>query len=532
MAAEWRALRRWLVYGALSAVLLELGGCALPPLDGRSISSATPTSATQGTVLGHKLQRLRQQAQPQAEDSGIFPLTGPSEAFAARVLLAQTAEKTLDVQYYIWRADTSGLMLLHALWQAAERGVRVRLLLDDGGSAGLDSILHALNQHPHIEVRLFNPLVLRWPRTLGYMLDVARTNRRMHNKSFTTDSQASIVGGRNIGDEYFGTLQETLFYDLDVLAAGPVVQDIAQDFDRYWASLSAYPLERIVTVPYALDLPTLRARMAQAAASEQGQRYQQALQHSSLRRWLQQGNPAWLWAPAHLVSDHPAKALGQANGQQLMGAQLARAIGQPRHTVDLVSPYFVPTAAGIQALQQLRAQGIQVRVLTNALEATDVALVHAGYTRYRPQLLRLGVELYELRRQTPPPALQADVPRSQRRWLLASSGSSLHAKTFAIDGTRAFVGSFNFDPRSVLLNTEMGLLIESPVLAERIHSAFDEAVPWHAYRVQLGEDGRLQWHSTLPATQAPHIEYREPNSRWYKRWGLWLLQHLPIEPLL
>lgn len=522
-------LLRWLMCYCL---LASISGCALPALEGRSISSAAPAAATQNTLLGHKLQRLRQQAQPQEQDSGILPLATPSEALAARVLLAQAAEKTLDVQYYIWRSDTSGLLLLQALWQAAERGVRVRLLLDDGGTSGLDSVLHALNQHPRIEVRLFNPFVLRWPKSLGYVLDFARANRRMHNKSFTADSQASIVGGRNIGDEYFGSAQDVLFYDLDVLATGPVVQDIAQDFDRYWASLSAYPLERIVTVPYALDLPTLRARLDQAAHSLQGQHYQHALQQSSLQRWLQEGRSDWLWAPAHLVSDSPAKALGQASGPQLIGTQLARAIGQPLHTVDLVSPYFVPTSSGIQALQHLRDLGIQVRVLTNALEATDVPMVHIGYARYRPSLLAMGVQLYELRRQAPAAGPDPLHERRQRRWLLASSGSSLHAKTFAIDGQRAFVGSLNFDPRSVLLNTEMGLLIESPVLAERIHSAFDEAVPWHAYRVQLGSDGRLQWHSVLPDTLQPYIQHHEPNSRWYKRWGLWLLQHLPIEPLL
>lgn len=523
-------LPRWCTCWGVLVLALLVSGCSLPPLQGRSVSSAATPHSTQDTLLGRKLEQLRQQAQPRPLDSGIYPLDNPQEAFAARMLLARTAQVTLDVQYYIWRADTSGLLLLQALWQAADRGVRVRLLLDDGGTAGLDSILHTLNQHPHIEVRLFNPLVLRWPKTLGYLLDFARTNRRMHNKSFTADSQASIVGGRNIGNEYFGNPQGVLFADLDVLTTGPVVGEIAQDFDRYWASLSAYPIERIVTVPYHMDMPTLHARMQAAAASEQGQRYLRALEHGDLARWLQQEQQPWLWAPTHLISDNPAKALGQASDQQLIGAQLARAIGQPRRQVDLVSPYFVPTQAGVQAIQQLRTQGIQVRVLTNSLEATDVSLVHAGYARYRPQLLELGVQLYELRRQAPPELPRPLHERIRRRWLLASSGSSLHAKTFAIDGERAFVGSLNFDPRSVLFNTEMGLLIESPALAEQIHNAFEQAIPWRSYRIQLGEDGRLRWHSGPP--QAEHIFHSEPNSRWYKRLGLWLLQHLPIEPLL
>lgn len=521
---------RWYRYWAVLALTLLLSGCALPTLQGRSITSAATPQSTEETTLGHKLAQLRQQAQPLPWESGIYPLDNPQEAFAARMLLARNAQSTLDVQYYIWRADTSGLLLLQALWQAADRGVRVRLLLDDGGTAGLDSILHTLNQHPMIEVRLFNPFVLRWPKALGYVLDFARANRRMHNKSFTADSQASIVGGRNIGNEYFGNPQGVLFADLDVLTAGPVVHDIAQDFDRYWASLSAYPIERIVTVPFELTPQALRQRMQDAASSAQGQRYLRSTEHSSLARWLQEGLQPWLWAPTHLISDSPAKALGQASGQDLIGAQLARAIGQPQRRLDLVSPYFVPTKAGMQVVEHLRQQGIEVRVLTNSLEATDVSLVHAGYARYRVPLLRLGVQLYELRRQAPPERARSLHERIRRGWRLASSGSSLHAKTFAIDGQRAFVGSFNFDPRSVLFNTEMGLMIESPTLAEQIHEAFEDDIPWRSYQLQLDGDGRLQWHSHTP--QGTHIFDSEPNTGWPKRLGLWLLLRLPIEPLL
>lgn len=515
--------------GLLALTLLV--GCSLPPLDGRSTSTAIAASATAHTPLGQVTSALHQQAAAPANTSGIYPLERPQEALAARYLLARQAQATLDVQYYIWRPDASGLLLLQELLAAADRGVRVRLLLDDGGTAGMDTLLHTASTHPHIEVRLFNPFVLRWPKVLGYVLDFKRTNRRMHNKSLTADNQASIVGGRNIGNEYFGNPQGVLFADLDVLALGPVVQDISRDFDRYWASASAYPIERIVTAPYALNLAELRQRLQEQADTPEGQRYAEALEKSRLLQQVEHQAPLHLlWAPTHLISDDPAKVLGQAPRQTLIGAQLARAIGQPQRSVDLISPYFVPTQAGITALAQLRAQGIQVRVLTNALEATDVSIVHAGYARYRPPLLAMGVELFELRRQAPTELPGPLHERLKRRWLLASSGSSLHAKTFAIDGQRAFVGSFNFDPRSMLLNTEMGLMIESPTLAQQISQAFDDEIPWRAYRMALDAQGRLQWHSPPPGLGPVYTQ--EPNTSRAKRWGLWLLRHLPIESLL
>ena len=512
----------------IALLALALGGCALPSLEGRSHSQAI--AATTDTPLGQTARHLRQLAQAPESITAIVPLDSPQEAFAARHFLIQQATHSLDVQYYIWRADTSGLMLLGDLLAAADRGVRVRLLLDDGGTAGMDSLLHTLNTHPQIEVRLFNPFVLRWPKVLGYVFDFQRTNRRMHNKSLTADNQASIVGGRNIGNEYFGNPQGVLFADLDVLAWGPVVRDISHDFDRYWASPSAYPIERIVTHPYVLDWPTLRQRIATAHASTEGQRYQAAKANSRLPEHLQANDQAILWAPAHLVSDDPAKVLGQARQQGLIGAQLARAIGQPSIALDMVSPYFVPTQAGLDALAQLRAQGIRIRVLTNALEATDVSLVHVGYARYRAPLLRMGVELYELQRQAPIELPRQLHERIKRRWLLASSGTSLHAKTFAIDGQRAFVGSFNFDPRSMLLNTEMGLVIESPALAAQISNIFEQDIPWRSYRLSLDPEGHLQWEAPPFGSGTTHST--EPNTGWFKRWGLRLLEYLPLEPLL
>ena len=458
--------------------------------------------------------------------TGIHPLSDPLEAFAARMLLARTAERSLDVQYYIWRADQTGTLLLQALVAAADRGVRVRLLLDDGGTSGLDKMLAALTLHPRIEVRLFNPFVVRKFKPLGYLTDFSRANRRMHNKSFTADNEASIVGGRNVGDEYFGATDGVLFSDVDVLAVGPVVPEVSQDFDRYWASPSAYPAQAILRAVGPAELQALDAEATRISQSDAAQAYSQSVRNTPFIQQLLRQELPIEWAHTTLVSDDPLKGLGRAKPAGLLIKQMHDVIGTPQRSVALVTPYFVPTAAGVQALADLRRNGIRVRVMTNAYEATDVPLVHAGYAKRRAALLQHGVELFEMQRMS---------PRSNHARLnpLGSSGSSLHAKTFAVDSERAFVGSFNFDPRSALLNTELGVIIESPRLAQRIEQAFDVRIPGESYRVQLSENGTLQWQSAQEADGTPGKVYRvEPGSRWWSRWGIRALSLLPIEWLL
>lgn len=513
----------------LACALLVLGGCQLPePTHSHHRRQAISPESVLATRLGQAHTQLRAQAQALPNASGIYAIKDPQEAFAARGLLARAAEKTLDVQYYIWRKDKTGLLLLHELLMAADRGVHVRLLLDDGGTAGLDAELRALNAHPQIEVRLFNPFVLRgWLKPLGYVTEFSRTNRRMHNKSFSADGQASIVGGRNVGNEYFGATDGVLFADLDVLAIGPVVQDIEHDFDRYWNNVAAYPAEHIAHASSAVDLDRLRAAGEMLSQSPPAQDYQQALKATPLVQHLLQAQLPMEWAKAHLVSDPPEKIQAQADDQPLIGEQLRRALGTPEQSLDLVSPYFVPTDAGVQAFTQLRQQGLRVRILTNALEATDVAIVHSGYAKYRQALLQAGVELYEMRSQARDPGSDN---KPFKLTELGSSGSSLHAKTFAVDGQRVFVGSFNFDPRSMHLNTEMGLMIESPTLTTQISQSFEQLIPSHAYRVSLTDGGQLRWHSGTGPTATTYE--KEPQSTWYQRWMLKFLAWLPIEWLL
>jgi putative cardiolipin synthase len=496
-------------------MVLGIAGCApLPSLEGRTVSTAFMKTAD--TRLGRAVEPV---AAKHSGASGVYPLLDARDAFAARVLLARAAERSLDVQYYIWQDDVSGRLLFRELLEAAARGIRVRLLLDDNGVAGLDATLAGIDAHPNIEVRLFNPFArrgtLRW---LGYVTDFPRLNRRMHNKSFTADNQATIVGGRNVGDEYFDAVEEGLaFVDLDVLAVGPVVSQVSKDFDRYWASGSAYPVDRILHGTTA------------AAPAEPGdakaKRYMEAVRASPFVQELLEGRLAFEWAPTRMLSDDPAKGLGAAPESALLPYKLGELLGEPKRDLELVSAYFVPAETGTGMFAEMARRGVNVRILTNALEATDVAAVHAGYAKRRRELLEAGVTLYELRRLSP-----AQGSESRLVGASGSSASSLHAKTFAVDGARVFVGSFNFDPRSARLNTEMGFVIESRALARRIAAAFDGGIPAASYEPRLSVDGKLYWIERHEGQELRHD--MEPGASLWQRAAVWLISRLPVEWLL
>lgn len=401
--------------------------------------------------------------------TGVMPLQGGAEAFAARILVAEAAVASIDAQYYIWHGDLTGYLLLDTLRRAADRGVRVRLLLDDNGTGGLDPELAALDAHPGIEVRLYNPFNLRGRfKLLSYGFDFGRLNRRMHNKSFTVDGQVSILGGRNVGDEYFDTGSAALYVDLDVLALGRVVAEVSADFDRYWASAAVHPVGPLVGPPPARD-PVVQA-LDRLGNDPQMAEYRRVLERSDIVASLARGDVDLEWTRAVLISDDPAKGSGAVPRGDLLAARLTRAVGDVTQRFDGVSAYFVPGKAGVDTFAGLQRAGVEVRLLTNSLEATDVLPVHAGYAKRRADLLDAGVAIYELRRQAAP-----DAPKD-RAGPFGSSGASLHAKTFAVDGARVFIGSFNFDPRSTMLNTEMGLLIDSARLAEGVHGAFDRGL--------------------------------------------------------
>jgi putative cardiolipin synthase len=505
----------------LALLLAALPGCTvLPSLEDRPVS--TPIAAPASSGLVEAAGQLR--AGRAATLNGIHALGDGTDAFAARIALVDAATSSLDLQYYIWHDDLTGGLLLDALRRAADRGVRVRLLLDDNNTSGMDGLLTALDEHPKVELRLFNPFMQRRLRVAGYLTDFGRLNRRMHNKALIVDDVACVIGGRNIGDEYFDTGAATGFIDLDVVVIGPVVDEVIASFQSFWDSASSHPADRVLKAPTAVDRDRLRLLGATVRQRPEAARYTAAVRDSKLLADYAAGRLVLEWAPAKLVADAPGKGLGDASPADLLVGRLARSFdGDVVSELLLVSPYFVPGKAGLEGLLRIAARGVRVRVLTNALEATDVGAVHAGYARYRKKLLAGGVQIYELRRESTAGA-------SASRMLHGSSGASLHAKTFAVDRERIFVGSFNFDPRSAIYNTELGLVIRSPRLASELSDLFDTQIPALAYEVRLGADGRLEWLER--EGDATRLLRREPGRTALKAIGLGVLSILPIEQLL
>ncbi|MCV2510694.1 MULTISPECIES: phospholipase D family protein [Leclercia] len=454
---------------------------------------------------------------------GLLPLDDSLDAFACRYRLAEMAERSLDVQYYIWEDDMSGRLLFSVLLAAASRGVRVRLLLDDNNTQGLDEILSLLDAHPNISVRLFNPFSFRSLRALGYLTDFARLNRRMHNKSFTVDGEATIIGGRNVGDAYFGAGEEPLFSDLDVMAVGPVVKDVADDFERYWRCASVSTLRQVLE----LSETEIAEKLTPPETWYQGditRRYLDKLASSEFITRLEARDLPLIWAKTRLLSDDPGKGQGRAKRHSLLPQRLLDVMGSPEQQIDIISSYFVPTRSGVALLLQMVRKGVKIAILTNSLAANDVAVVHAGYARWRKKLLRHGIELYELKpTQEGPPVLHD-------RGITGNSGSSLHAKTFSIDGEKVFIGSLNFDPRSTMLNTEMGFVIESKTLAQLIHKRFSRSQRHEAWQLRLDKFGRLNWIEYKEGKEIVHK--KEPKTRFWQRVLVRLTYWLPVEWLL
>jgi cardiolipin synthase C len=519
---------------ALASILLVCGIAVviarvvfpLPPLDQRKASTAIAISPD--TTIGGLVDAPARERQGK---SGVLAITDGRAALASRMKLVSEAQASIDAQYYIWHDDISGRLLLRALYDAAKRGVRVRLLLDDNGIAGLDPTLTALNGMENFEVRIFNPSTVRNPKLANYFFDFRRMNRRMHNKALIVDGAAAIVGGRNIGDEYFRLTSEDYFIDLDVLGVGPVAAQTAEDFDRYWNSQSAYPMELITWDADAALPGYLTGAEAIGPADEIKRRSDAA--GTAADRFLRK-DVDLEWVDARLFSDDPSKGLGEATGDELMINQLKPVLSEAETSLDLISPYFIPGDRGVEFFSGLVKNGAKIRVLTNAYATTDVKVVHAGYAKYREDALNGGMELLELK---PAEASEADASSGSSgssgfSGTIGSSGSSassLHAKTVAIDGKRVFIGSLNLDPRSVHFNTEMGFLIESPAIAEAVSASFVRLIDPGAFAVGL-RDGALLWSEENPDGAR---EYDlEPGTGFLDRVAIRVLGWLPIEWML
>ena len=452
--------------------------------------------------------------------SGMALVHDNLDAYAVRALSAHHAGRSLDLQYYIWHDDFTGRLLDYELLRAADRGVRVRMLLDDLNAHDRNSTLATLDAHPNIEVRMFNPTRNRKDplmRAVEMLMRPVATNRRMHNKAWIADGRIAVVGGRNIGDEYFSAAAETNFVDLDALLVGPAVAQAEAIFDDFWNGSAAIPLVALKRArPQALA--QLRGQAATAEEMVRDHPYIRRVRASSGMAEFLSG-AALHWPDRLQVLSDPADKVAGGDEARWLVRPLANEMLRANRSFEVISPYFVPGERGLQALRGLRARGVDVEVLTNSLAATDVLAVHSGYAPYRKPLLEAGVDLFELK------------PRGARdSSLFGSSGASLHTKAFAVDGETGFIGSFNVDPRSISLNTEMGVLFHDPDATAALERLFRTRTEGrHSYRVLL-RDRTLRWEdaSAVPPQEWEH----EPETRWWQRAAVRVLERLPIESQL
>lgn len=509
---------------------LALGGCATLRKDfvKHPSTALPPRHDTPSTRYVHR------EVSRHGDLSGFRLLTFSTNALMSRVALADHAEHTIDLQYYLFANDDTGRLVAQRLLAAADRGVRVRLLLDDINVGDEIDMLDALDAHPNIEVRLFNPFGTQARSGLAkaaqFVLDGSRLNHRMHNKSFIVDNSVAVIGGRNIGDDYFDAGRNTHFRDLDLIAIGPVVRQASRAFDTYWNCDAAYPVKAYSgTHAGPADLARLREELAQHARRFAQSDYAQATL-DQLPHGPSGDRPGkWFWGHAVLVADQPAKIDGDGDDPQLrIGPDIKAMMDGAKHDVRLISPYFIPGDDGTRLLTGIAARGVRVQVLTNSLASTDEPAVHAGYSRYRLPLLRGGVELYELRPQ--PGARQTATDAGK------SSGVSLHAKAIVVDSHETFIGSMNMDERSKLLNTEMGIIVDNAPLAKAVEQFFDSATtPVRAWRVMLDPaqppgHASLIWRGMDDGRMVTHTS--DPDATAGRKVEVGLIKLLPVENLL
>jgi cardiolipin synthase C len=505
------------------ALFFLLSSCAtLPSNVAKPLSSAF--SQPQTTALG---QITSSTAVAHAGQSGFRILDTGRQALRARLALIEAAQHALDLQYYIWNSDASGAYMARRILLAADRGVRVRLLLDDVNIGGRDPLLAALDTHPNIEVRIFNPVAARKgaARMLGFLGDFNRLNRRMHNKIIVADGALGIVGGRNIGDEYFDLHAHENFRDRDMLAAGPIVQDISRNFDAYWNSAWAWPVTSLAggrLKPEALDPALARARA-------------HAADHSMLLDVPPQDVQAGLaavcemtsqltWANAELVYDPPVpKDAADSDTGKLTAQTLGALTRAAQHEVLIESAYFILGDAQLDNVRRLTARGVKIRALTNSLASNDLTTNHAGYARRRTAMLAKGLELHELR-----PDAAACVIWIEAAGYCGKGRVSLHAKSVVFDRKILYVGSFNINLRSVYLNSETVLVIHSPQLAERVARDIELGMaPDNSWQVSRDANGQLRWSSGAGQTWT-----HEPDTTFWRRFTSGLFGLLPMEKYL
>ncbi|ELW84531.1 MULTISPECIES: phospholipase D family protein [Acinetobacter] len=470
--------------------------------------------------------------EPQAKKmltQGLTAYLAMNDAFqsiASRIHLIRKAKYTLDLQYYIWADDFIGNLMLHELLKAADRGVKVRLLIDDQNGTKIDRQLSALLTHPNISIKLYNPYKFRHFRVMDYIFRAQRINHRMHNKLIIADGAIAVTGGRNISSEYFDASESFQFTDMDVLFFGQSVNRANEVFTEFWNFELSYPIEQFISKGSTQDLIDLRKSFEKLEQAEHSTDEKVNLEQKELANELNQNKINWAYAD--FLADSPKKSLGKAQGNELISHQIHQHLGDPKQEMDLIAAYFVPTQNGSDFISQFPKQNVNVRILTNSFVANDVALVHAFYQKYRVDLLKNGAKLYEFKPY---------IERKRRTWYEVVTGniipkkgknkSSLHAKFINIDD-KVFIGSFNLDPRSFNINTEVGLVLKSDPLQEQISDLLDRTLLTVAYELQLNSQGELIWldYQGDGKVIKHHVD---PETTRFQRFMMYSVSYLPLE---
>jgi len=509
-------MTRLLHKACLIAGLFVLSACASVDFDYPKPESVALTD-TADTRLGKQLEGRSEQ---HPGESGFFPMSDGIDALASRLLLAERADRSLDAQYYLIKDDIVSHAFISSLLRAADRGVRVRLLVDDMFTGGFDAGIAGLDSHPNFEIRIFNPFARRSARAMDAITSFSRINRRMHNKSFTADNQVTIIGGRNIADEYFGARKDAKFGDLDVMGIGPVVNEVSDTFDSYWNHERAAPVEAFADMPDdpAAELERVRALLAESQERIANTKYAAAVRDQFLE-YEDSETSVFTWAPYTLAVDSPDKNFKKkAETAASITTPLRESVLSAKSEALIISPYFVPRKAGVETLIELQRSGVAISIITNSLAANNQSSVHAGYAPSRKPLLESGVKIYEVRPD-------ADVSGSE---LMAASGAkaTLHTKAFIIDRQEMFIGSFNFDPRSANINTELGVIIKSEKLATTAAETLTAGLGHQAYEVFLNDKGKLRWRAFENGEEV--IYDKEPETSWGQRFMAGFMRILPI----
>lgn len=510
------------IFGVTMMIML-LTGCALPRNQESKLHQETQIHPEQW------IKTPQERAQVDDGKTGYIAMSDAFQSIAARIHLIREARHTLDLQYYIWADDFIGNLVLYELLKAADRGVQVQLLIDDQNGTKLDPQLKALMAHPNIHIKFYNPYKYRNFRVIDYLLRAAKINRRMHNKLIIADGTIAVTGGRNISSEYFDASSSFQFTDMDILFVGTAVQHANTVFADFWYHPLSYPAQQLLDTGTEKDLTKLRAQYKDLEKQDHSTDDKVDAEQKQLAQQLKENRMQW--AEAKFLADSPAKTLDQAKDQQLIMYQIEREMGRPKKNLDLIAAYFVPTQVGTNYLTNLSKNNIDVSVLTNSFVANDVALVHAFYQKYRKDLLKNGIKLYEFKPY---------IERKRRTWYEIATGnvipekgkskSSLHAKFISQDD-QVFIGSFNLDPRSFHLNTEVGLVVKSVDLEKQISQLFNEHKYKVAYEVKLNDRGELIWYDHQSNGKIQTYSH-DPQTTKFQRFMMYSVSYLPIEWLM